>query len=225
MHPISELQTVLLTRDRALSDLCTAELTALGFPPPLTVDAESAVPPAVSLLLVDLDGFRESVPVAADRAVGISRREESLPEALTRSFQTVLHRPFSIRDLRAVLPPPAAPRVSVRPRRRFTARGPVPRGDRAPVSEALRMNETATAVLVGTVEIPLTKREATVFLTLSRAAGTPVSREALALRLGASPDSNLPDVHVCAIRKKLAPYGKDVCIHTVRGKGYVLYTP
>ena len=66
----------------------------------------------------------------------------------------------------------------------------------------------------------MTKGEATVLDLLVSAGGQPVPRAALLASLHAEPESTLPDVHVCAIRKKLRPYGKEHLLRTVRGVGY-----
>ena len=54
--------------------------------------------------------------------------------------------------------------------------------------------------------------------------GAPVSRASLASLLGKAAEGNLPDVHICAIRKKLSAHRLEACIQTVRGKGYRLFT-
>lgn len=88
---------------------------------------------------------------------------------------------------------------------------------------ALRVDSTARAVCVGTNPVELTAREFTLLETLIRRAGVPLSRRELLDHVwGADHDgnSNVVDVYIGYLRRKLAPFGVDDAIETVRGVGY-----
>jgi DNA-binding response OmpR family regulator len=77
------------------------------------------------------------------------------------------------------------------------------------------------------VEVALTRREADLLEYLARNAGHPVSREELATHIwhAAPPSSggtNIVDVYVSYLRRKLAALGKQTLIRSVRGIGYEL---
>jgi DNA-binding response OmpR family regulator len=77
------------------------------------------------------------------------------------------------------------------------------------------------------VEVVLTRREADLFEYLARNTGHPVSREELATRIWrVTPPSgggtNIVDVYVSYLRRKLAVIGRQSLIRSVRGVGYEL---
>ena len=77
---------------------------------------------------------------------------------------------------------------------------------------------------VGERSVALSAREFLLAETLVRNAGQVLSRQQLLSRVwgyGHDPGSNVVDVHVCALRRKLGPE----LIATVRGVGYRLGTP
>ena len=212
----------LLIQSPTLLGVCTAELTALGADI-CVLSGTSAHTDALltsSLLLIELDAYPLPAHVRACPVVGISSAEHTLSDTVSRACRSILHRPFSIEEFRSVMIPlltasPAVSRYSIKRKRRRTEAG-----------EAL---PTEIVLLNGILrifhrEIPLTPSEGAILRALLDADGAPVPRSDLALILGKEAEGNLPDVHVCAIRKKLAAYGLDACIQTVRGKGYRLFT-
>jgi two-component system copper resistance phosphate regulon response regulator CusR len=77
------------------------------------------------------------------------------------------------------------------------------------------------------VEVSLTRREADLLEYLARNVGHPVSREELATHIwhAAPPRSggtNIVDVYISYLRRKLAALGKQTLIRSVRGVGYEL---
>lgn len=73
----------------------------------------------------------------------------------------------------------------------------------------------------------LMPREFDLLLELARRAGDPVSRQALlqsVWQTGFDPGTNSLEVHVCKLRRRLAPLGEAVRIETVKGCGYRLVT-
>lgn len=79
------------------------------------------------------------------------------------------------------------------------------------------------------VEVPLTRRESDLLEYLTRNAGHPVSREELATHIwhAAAPSNggtNIVDVYVSYVRRKLGTLGRQSLIRSVRGVGYELVT-
>ncbi len=70
----------------------------------------------------------------------------------------------------------------------------------------------------------LTSSESDCLRILAEAAGTPVSREALAAKLGDVHNERSIDVQINRLRKKIEPQpGKPTYLQTIRHAGYVLY--
>ena len=70
----------------------------------------------------------------------------------------------------------------------------------------------------------LTSSESDCLRILAEAAGTPVSREALATKLGDVHNERSIDVQINRLRKKIEPQpGKPTYLQTIRHAGYVLY--
>ncbi len=77
----------------------------------------------------------------------------------------------------------------------------------------------------GTRSISLTQKEYALLEYLARNAGRPVTREQIAEQVWKSeldPKTNIVDVYVNYLRKKLEGEGAPALLHTVRGTGYVL---
>ena len=74
--------------------------------------------------------------------------------------------------------------------------------------------------------IALTQREFALLEYLMRSAGTPVSREMICehvWKTGFDPSTNIVDVYVTYLRRKLDAEGAPSLIQTVRGVGYVMH--
>ena len=95
---------------------------------------------------------------------------------------------------------------------------------------ALRVGELAVDVVTrdvrrGTLRIELAPREYDLLVHLMRHAGQVVGREALfeaVWRFRHERSSNVVDVHVARLRRKLHAAGAEPLLHTVRGVGYML---
>lgn len=75
--------------------------------------------------------------------------------------------------------------------------------------------------------LPLMPREFDLLLQLARHAGAAVSRQALlhsVWQTAFDPGTNSVEVHICKLRRRLAPLGDAVRIETVKGCGYRLVT-
>ena len=76
--------------------------------------------------------------------------------------------------------------------------------------------------------LPLMPREFDLLLELARHAGSAVSRHALlqsVWQTAFDPGTNSVEVHICKLRRHLAPMQGKVRIETVKGSGYRLVTP
>ncbi len=89
----------------------------------------------------------------------------------------------------------------------------------------LRIDLTAQRVWRGTEEIQLTAREYALLEYLAMRAGQAVSRTGIwehVYEFNASASSNVVDVYVGYLRKKIERTDKPALIHTLRGRGYML---
>ncbi|HEY6270628.1 MAG TPA: response regulator [Terriglobales bacterium] len=93
--------------------------------------------------------------------------------------------------------------------------------------EDLEMDPITRRVHRGAREVKLSPREFELLQMLMRRAGEAVTRQHLLEQCWGShePDSNLVDVYVNYLRKKIDVPGSDKLIHTVRGAGYRLGRP
>lgn len=77
----------------------------------------------------------------------------------------------------------------------------------------------------GSREIVLTQKEYALLEYLARHAGHPVSRENISRQVWKQepdPNSNIVDVYINYLRKKIDVDGEPALVHTVRGTGYML---
>lgn len=90
----------------------------------------------------------------------------------------------------------------------------------------LLVDETNRTARRGGQDLGLTKTEFDLLTVLSRAPGTVFSKtQLLSLVWGFDGyDSNLVEVHISALRRKLEAHGRRL-IHTERGEGYVFRSP
>jgi len=89
----------------------------------------------------------------------------------------------------------------------------------------LTLDPASNRVTRGGLTINLTRKEYAILEVLMRHAGRVVGRVQLAERVWeAEPDpfTNLIDVHVSNLRRKIEPAGAPPLIHTIRGRGYLL---
>jgi DNA-binding response OmpR family regulator len=93
--------------------------------------------------------------------------------------------------------------------------------------EDLEMDPAARKVHRGKREIKLSPKELDLLQLLMRRPGETVTRQQLLLECWGTQetDSNLVDVYVNYLRKKIDSFGTDKLIHTVRGAGYRLGKP
>ena len=125
-----------------------------------------------------------------------------------------LVKPFALAELLA--------RVHALVRRKYGAKSPVIRVD------DLEINTTSHAVRRAGRDIELTAREFAIIEFLALRKGEVVTRTAIwqhVYDFHAEPNSNVIDVHITYLRKKLEQDGQPRLIHTCRGAGYLLGEP
>ncbi|MBQ8398224.1 MAG: winged-helix domain-containing protein [Clostridia bacterium] len=184
-------RTVLLCgADACLTRMLVYELTLAGF----TVAGEQDQPDCA---LVDLDSA--SLPTGLP-AVAYSRRGSTAPEGVP-----VLVRPFAVEALLDAL---------ARLGHSEAAAQPTPGG--------LRLDDATHTVTRGGTRLALMPAEYAVLRRLLDAEGEPVSRTELigVLPSGSTPTSNLAEVVICTLRRKLEASFDIRPIRTVRGIGY-----
>ncbi|MEP7345960.1 MAG: response regulator transcription factor [Gemmatimonadaceae bacterium] len=89
----------------------------------------------------------------------------------------------------------------------------------------LTVNPIAREVTRGDRKILLTQKEYALLEYLVRHAGLPVTRDQISLHVWKQdfdPTTNIVDVYINYLRKKLEQPGEKPLVHTVRGVGYVL---
>jgi two-component system OmpR family response regulator len=125
-----------------------------------------------------------------------------------------LVKPFAFEELLA--------RVRALARRAYSAKSPTLNvGD-------LRIETAARRVWRGEEEIPLTAREYALLEYLALRAGEAVTRTDIwehVYEFTSDADSNVVDVYIGYLRKKIERPGRPALIHTVRGVGYSLREP
>jgi two-component system OmpR family response regulator len=125
-----------------------------------------------------------------------------------------LVKPFAFDELLA--------RVRALARRAYSAKNPsIAVGD-------LRIETSARRVWRGDDEISLTPREYALLEYLALRAGEPVSRTDIwehIYEFTSEADSNVVDVYIGYLRKKIERPGRPPLIHTIRGRGYAVRGP
>ncbi|WP_080847656.1 response regulator transcription factor [Cytobacillus gottheilii] len=94
--------------------------------------------------------------------------------------------------------------------------------------ENLKMNEKTREVTRGEIQIELTPREYDLLSYLLRNKRQVLSREQILETVWGYDfmgDTNVVDVYIRYVRKKIEPAGEPPLIHTVRGVGYVIKEP
>ena len=190
-----EGRTVLLCgSDACFSRMLAFELRRAGF---LIADDSHPDGAQPDCAVVDLDSA--AIPAGLP-AVGYTRRGNTAPDGTP-----VLVRPFAIPTLLDILAQLDRPDLAC-----------------ASLVGGLRLDDDTRTVTHGGVRLALMPGEYALLSRLLDTPGEPVSRAALiaALPSGSAPTSNLAEVTICTLRRKLeASFGLRP-IRTVRGVGY-----
>lgn len=174
-------------------------------------------------ILADLDFcFEEDVAEFKKSAfvIGFSHMyENDIPEKASYcSF--FLHRPFRMAELISFFSSddPATPKKRHTRPTRSTVSIPAKSNNRAIY---ITIDHAHKCAVLGETRIALSDNEYKIFALLCENRGETVSRESLSSVIG-SADSNICDVYICFLRKKLENKFGLKFIYTVRGQGYTL---
>ena len=171
----------------------------------------------LDLMLPGLDGLsvlRQLREEKRDTHVLILTAKDTIPDrvsGLNAGADDYLVKPFAFEELLA--------RVQALTRRRYQQKGPT-----IDVGE-LCIDTAARRVWRGEEELALTAREYALLEYLARRAGETVTRSEIWEHLyefADSSTSNVVDVYVGYLRKKIDRAGRPSLIRTVRGRGYLM---
>jgi two-component system copper resistance phosphate regulon response regulator CusR len=171
----------------------------------------------LDLMLPDLDGFRVLKRLRdrknPSRVMVLTAKNtvEDRVRGLDLGADDYLIKPFAFEELKA--------RLRALERRAHHRTSPTIRvGD-------LEIDTTARVVRVAGVPVAVTAREYTILEFLAVRSGEVVTREQISTRIydfNTDRESNVVDVYIGYLRKKLERAGSPRLIHTRRGLGYVL---
>ena len=165
-------------------------------------------------VLIDLD---DEIPkdfysiINAKTVIGFSKSNDVATSDITQICDSFLNRPFIMRELFALL----GHTIQSTTIRTLTYQSPEPGVKR------LSIDENSQSAIYGDDVIPLSENEYLVLSVLCQNRGQAVERTVLDAMLG-SEDSNMGDVYICHLRKKIDNKLGLKLIYTVRGKGYML---
>jgi len=218
---------LLLVEDyRPLRQSLTKGLHEAGFAVDVTGDGKEALWYATSneydviildLMLPGMDGLEILKRIRSrggDASVLILTAKDTVQDRVTGldlGADDYLVKPFAFEELLA--------RIRALLRRRYQEKSPCVEID------DLRIDLTTQRIWRGPEEIQLTPREYALLEYLAMRAGQTVSRTDIwehVYEFNSSASSNVVDVYVGYLRKKIERPDKPALIHTARGRGYVL---
>ena len=175
----------------------------------------------VDLRLPDMDG-RDIIRAVREKHIDTTMiiiscfsDEGTKVSGLDSGADDYMTKPFSFNELRA--------RIDVINRRKH----PLGSAENPSTISAgeLTLNLISRKVIRNGIEIDLSEQEAKLLEVLIRYHDQPLDRNFLAKHAWTyrpSPHSNLIDVHICHLRKKLSPNGEPPLIESRRSAGYIL---
>jgi two-component system OmpR family response regulator len=224
------MRVLVVEDEQKIAQFLKKGLTEKGYTVETVGDADTALERASSspfdLLILDLllPGSRDGLELCREmRTRGIRAKilmltardtVENKIEGLDAGADDYLVKPFSFRELLARL------RALVR-RTEVTEPGPV-------VSGEILYDPDSREVVRDAETVRLTAREGALFELLLRRRGRVVSRSEIQARIWEDSfdlSTNIIDVYINALRKKLDSGGREQLIQTVRGVGYRIRPP
>lgn len=160
-------------------------------------------------VIVDLDEYEAlPVPVAQGNAsyVGFTRHSNALGSETSKKYRIILHRPFTMSEF--------SDAMGVSP---YAIEN---RAEKSNISIPSLNRVTRQFTYEGLV-VSLSENEAVILSLLLASKGRAVSREELAHAIGGC-DSNMVDVYVCYLRKKIDEKLGRRFIFTARRVGYII---
>ncbi|HYB52239.1 MAG TPA: response regulator transcription factor [Thermoanaerobaculia bacterium] len=224
------MKVLVVEDEQKIAQFLKKGLTEKGYAVETAGDADTALERVASapfdVLILDLllPGSRDGLELCREmRARGVRSKilmltardtVENKIEGLDAGADDYLVKPFSFRELLARL------RALLR-RTEVTEPGPV-------VSAEVRYDPDSREVVREGETVRLTAREGALFELLLRRRGKVVSRSEIQARIWEDSfdlSTNIIDVYINALRKKLDATGREGLIQTVRGVGYRIRPP
>ena len=212
----------IVTNDLKFKRLLTLELEDIGIniKENLRADANEK---NNCYIIADLDFcFEEDVAEFQKSAyvIGFSHMYENDIPKKTSNCSFFLHRPFRMTELLSFFSSDdaAIPKKKHTRQTRSTVSIPVRNSNR---TTYITVDHAHKCAVLGETRIALSDNEYKIFALLCENRGETVSRESLSSAIG-SADSNICDVYICYLRKKLDNKFGLKFIYTVRGQGYSL---
>ncbi len=215
-----ELYAKIITDDKRFERMLSIELSDCGAFVISDIDAFSGkLTPENFITVIDLDFCKEDITdlSCVSRVIGFSYQYKSELGKVTDNCQAFFQRPFLMSDFLAVVfkDDEDINRIDSLREKRSS------RTSSAKSKEYLVLDYERKSVIFGQDDILLTENEYKIISCLYDKKGEVVSREELSSVLGSS-ESNMCDVYICMLRRKLDNRFGIKFLITIRGKGYML---
>lgn len=203
----------ILSNDERFSRMLQLELSEIGVE--TVTDLDFTDSSAEFFVVADLDTCHEDqlseIPSNVT-AIGYSRMTEKETVNMAELCNTVLRRPFPISAFLSHFGHTEKIRQTIRVTNKEI---------REPQNNKLTVDTESKNAFWGDEVISLSENECKVLSLLCQNRGETVNRETIDMLLGAE-ESNMGDVYVCHLRRKIDHKLGLKLIYTVRGKGYML---
>ncbi len=164
-----------------------------------------------AIYTIDYDHISPNMGDPSGSFILISETPSNLPISLSKHAHTILERPFLMSDFRARLSDIFVSLETKQEKMPFRK------------SEKLWLDHKKQLACIGSKHtILLTPAEYILLCELYKRNGKALSKADAISLLGGKKSSNLYEVHICSLRKKLAAVTNRKYIYTLRGKGYYL---
>ncbi len=215
-----KLYAKIITDDKRFERMLFLELSSYGIEIISDIDNCDELTFDNFFTVVDLDFCQESDVLELCRyskVIGISYSYENEVENIADECYAFLHRPFLITEfVSLILHEESKIRHEKATQKRMKNLNP----DKTKTSN-LAIDHNEKCVFVGNNRIVLCDNEFKIMSALFDNIGKIVSREELSFLIGAS-ESNMCEVYICMLRRKLDNRFGVKIIYTVRGKGYMI---
>ncbi len=195
---MTEQKVNIVSRDEAFSRILELECEYME------IACSVSATPLEGFSVYVIDCALQNIARPSGSLILISKTPNDIPTSLLKRANAVLERPFLMSDFRKEI------------RNIFVSSETKP-------NVKLSLDAQTQSVCIGNnCFISLTPAEYIILCELQKRAGHPLSKTDAASLLNGEKNSNLYEVHICSLRKKLAAKTDRNYIYTLRGKGYYL---